>query len=112
MHLVVCKYDDLGMIEVWNSSNVQIIIYRSLCRFTLEKERIHASSTYQSSVYIINLICRSVCWFTLRKARMHAGSTHGSSMYLIKYVLVAYVCCCSVLGSGLGSGYCILVAVF
>ena len=35
---------------------------------------------------------------------MHAGSTHASSVYLIKYVLVASVFCCIVLGSGLGSG--------
>jgi len=39
---------------------------------------------------------------------MHAGLAHGSSVYLIKYVLVASVCCCNVLGSG----YCILVTVF
>ena len=43
---------------------------------------------------------------------MHAGSTHGISVYLIIYVLVASVCCCSILGSGLGSAYCILVPTF
>jgi len=43
---------------------------------------------------------------------MHASSTHGSRVHLIKYVLVSSVCCCSVLGSSLGSGYCILVTTF
>ena len=80
--------------------------------FTLEKACIHASSSYQNSVYILSLICRSVRRFALRKARMHTGSTQGSSVYLIKYVLAASVCCCSVLGSDLGSGYCILVIAF
>jgi len=43
---------------------------------------------------------------------MHTGSTHGSSVYLLKYVFVSSVCCCSVLGFGLGTGYCILVTSF
>lgn len=43
---------------------------------------------------------------------MHIGSTLGSSVYLIKYVLVFSVCCCSVLGYGLGFGYYILVIAF
>jgi len=43
---------------------------------------------------------------------MHASLTHGSSIYLIKYVLVPSICCCSVLGSGLGTSYCIMVIEF
>lgn len=112
MHLVVCKYDDLGMIEVWNSCYFKIIFYRSICRFTLEKKHIHASSAYQNNVYIINLICIPVRWFALRKTCIQTGSTHGSNIYLIKYVLVAFVFCCSVLGYCLGFGYCILMTTF
>lgn len=40
------------------------------------------------------------------------GLTHESSVYLIKYVLVTTVCCCRVLGFGLGSSYFVLVIVF
>jgi len=77
-----------------------------------EEKHIHAGSASQNNVYIINLIFKSIRWFALRKVHMHAGSTHGSSVYLIKYVLVTPVCCCSVLGYFLGSGYCILVTTF
>ena len=73
---------------------------------------IHASSVYQNIIYILNLIYKSIRRFALRNERMHTGSMHESSIYLIKYVFVASVCCCSVLVSGLGSGYCVLVIVF
>ena len=71
----------------------------------------------QSQLDRFRLVNRFIRWTSpvtgsgFKNIGIHTGSTRGSSIYLINYVSVVSVCYCRVLGSVLGSSYCILVTV-
>ena len=95
MYVVIYKFDDLGIINVWIVKTLNHLLY--ICT------RVQYSKGVYTRWFGISKL--RICSSALRKVHMHIDLTHWSSIHLIKYVLATSIYRCSVLGSRFCSDY-------